>query len=456
MRMMKTRYRGMTAVLAMLYLVLFSTLAIGFYAATNTHSQIVSNDERVARALMACESGLDFLRYQLGRVTIPPGTPTDQVVNELYADLEAQLQDTPNLNGQDIALVGNTIQIPADGGTIRLDRSGHSKFRATITDWAGEIVVKIDGLNGTTQAGRAITMDFTRASHPTTAFDYAVASKGQILMRKGDVTSVTGVDPQIVRMMSALVETPSIRVTGGTIGGDLSIVEGATVEVTGGSVGGSSIPSVILSDHVTVVEAPEFPIINTSVYEQYATNTYVANLKTQQNIRIPAGTNPRFNGGDTVQGIMYVESPNIVIFRGNFTLQGFIVFENANNSGVNALDFRGNVTQSPLPADPMFDELRATSGVAMLGPTTRVEMSGSADSYVRGNIIIGRFLFDGSADMQIDQGTLMTYDETTSSCVFDGKTIKFTATGGGNIPTQGLTYNQYYDPKPATYQEVLP
>jgi hypothetical protein len=94
--------------------------------------------------------------------------------------------------------------------------------------------------------------------------------------------------------------------------------------------------------------------------------------------------------------------------------------------------------------------------VSILGPTTAVSMSGSTDSYLRGNIIVGSFAFDGSADIQIDQGTLMTYDETVNSAVFDGKTIKFTATGGNNIPTTGITYNQYYDPKPITYQEVSP
>jgi hypothetical protein len=405
---------------------------------------------------MASESGMDFMRYQLGRVTINPATPPEAVLPELYEDLRAQLEDTSNLGAQSIALVGNTIQIPASGGTIKLDGSGNSRFRATITDWAGEVVVKVDGMNGTTQASRAITMDFTRAAHPSNVFDYAVASKGQVVMRKGSVTTVDGVDPSIAKMMSAMAIDPSITVSGGLIGGELNITEKGGVSVTGGTVAGSSIPSIILSDHVYVVDEPEFPIINTDVYIPYATNPYVANAKVQQNIRIPRGTNPRFNGGDTVQGIMYIESPNTVTFRGDFDLQGFIVFENANDSSVNILDMRGSVTQAPLPSGTQFDPLRATSGVAILGPTVGMAMSGASGSYLRGNVIVGSFLYEGSADTQIDKGTLMTYDETPGAAIFDGKGVKFTATGSSNLPSAGVTYNTYYSPDATSYQEVSP
>lgn len=448
-----TRRRGITSVLAMLYLVLFSALAVGFYAATNTQTQIASNDERVARAFFACESGMDFMRYQLARVSVPPATPVDQVVDELYADLETQLNSTGNLTA--IEKVGNTISIPATGH-IQLDGGNDSRFRAIITDWAGEIVVKVEGQSGGLSTTRAITMDFSRATKPSTVFDYAVASKGQIYMKKGAVTSVAGVDPIIATMMSALAADPAIDVRGGTIGGDLSVTDMGTVDVSGGNVGGSNIPSVIMSDHVHEVEAPEFPTIDTDIYRQYATNSFVSGARTQQNIIIPANTNPQFNGGDTVQGIMYIESPNVVTFRGNFNLQGFIVFENDGDSSENVLDFRGNVSQAPLPSGSAFDPLRSTSGVAILGPTAAVTMSGSTDSFLRGSVIVGSFNFKGSADIQIDQGTLMTYNETNNACVFDGKTVKFTGTGSSNTPTVGLTYSSYYQPNPTSYTEVAP
>jgi hypothetical protein len=454
-----SRRRGMSSVLAMLFLIIFSTMAVGFYATTATQSQVAASDRRIARAYTAAESGMDFMRYQLGGVSIPPGTASDDVVAALFEDLQLQLDETGNLGKYSIVQSGNTIYIPDDGeGTIPLDADGDSRFRATITDWAGEIVVKVEGINGGGEnpITRAITMDFTRVQHATSVFDYAVASKGQVLMQKGTVSSVAGVDPAIATVMSALEADPSLKVTGGTIGGELNIVDDAHVAVTGGTVAGSSIPAVILANHTNVVDKPEFPTIDTTVYKKYAVNDYKSGAATQQNIRIPANTNPKFNGKDTVQGIMYIESPNTVEFRGNFNLQGFIVFENAGTSADNVLDFRGNVAQLPLPAGAQFDALRTTSGVAILAPTAAVTMSGSTDSTLRGNVILGSFSFAGSADIVIDQGTLMTYNETNNSVVFNGKTVKFTATGANNMPTSGVSYSAFYQPNAASYQEVSP
>ena len=122
----------------------------------------------------------------------------------------------------------------------------------------------------------------------------------------------------------------SIAMTGGTIGGDLTMMDTANISVTGGSVGGSSLISQILSAHVhTTDTAPEFPTFDPTVYKAYATNNWVNNAKVQQNIIIKKNTNPKFNANDTVQGLMYIESPNQVTFNGDFKLQGFIVMESS-------------------------------------------------------------------------------------------------------------------------------
>src|SRR5690242_3839794 len=75
--------RGMTSVLAMLYLVLFAALALGFYAQTNLGAQVAGNEERALAAQNATESGLQFMRYQLSRVKVLPTVPRDQVFENL-------------------------------------------------------------------------------------------------------------------------------------------------------------------------------------------------------------------------------------------------------------------------------------------------------------------------------------------------------------------------------------
>jgi hypothetical protein len=458
------RHRGISSVLAMLYLTLFSALAVGFYASVTTAVQVSYNDQHAIQAFVSADSGLDFMRYQLAHVMIPPNTASSDVVNELAKDLKNHLNGTTNMHGLSVAQNGNTINVPGPTNEfINLDSTGRSAFRATITDWAGEIVVKVTGRYASPQmlaAGtptlRTITMDFTRQSVPTTSFNYAVASKGSVVVSKGSVTAVDPTNNAMATIMSASPISGAINMSGGTIGGDLNVVAGGSASVTGGTVANESSATQIQANHVHTVSDPDFPVVDTTIYKQYATNLFVSGASVQQNIRIPAGTNPKFTGGDTVRGIMYVESPNTITFRGNFNLPGFLVFENKNDETVNVLDFRGNVTQAPLPADAQFDALRATTGVAILAPTASVKMSGSTDSLLKGNLILGTFAFNGSADIQIDQGTLMTLNAGANSANFGGKTVKFTATGANNLPKQGVSFSTYYVAKPSSYQEIMP
>src|SRR4051812_9953672 len=184
------RRRGVASILAMMYLTLFAALAIGFYATVTTAVQVSNNDQRVTRAMVAADSGMDFMRYELAHVTIPPNTQPSQVINELFKDLQKHVDKTSNVGTTTIAQSGNTVNIPGPAERyIALDAAGETGFRATITDWAGEIVVKVTGRYATAAAGtpavRAITMDFTRQNLPTSTFNYAVASKGGVVVSKG-------------------------------------------------------------------------------------------------------------------------------------------------------------------------------------------------------------------------------------------------------------------------------
>lgn len=451
--------RGLASTMAMLYLVLFSTLALGFYAATTTSNEVVANDRLIASAQSAAESGMDFMRYQLANVSIAPNTPSSDVVTKLYQNLASQLNGSANMAGQTISLTGSTIQIPSStSGTIKLDSNGDTRFRATITDWAGEIVVKVNGYAGTVGIVRAFSMDFTRQPRPTSLFNFAVASKGQVVMSKGTITTTAGIDPSVATVMSASDSTGAINMSGGTVTGDLNIVDGASVSVTGGTVGtpGSSIPSQILANHVHVVDTPDFPFVDPTVYKQYATNTYSSGAGTQANIIIPPNTNPKFNGNATVQGVMYIQSPNQVTFNGNFNLQGFIVMEGG-SSTTDSLNLSGNLTMSPVPNQPQFDALRAVSGVAILAPNAALNMTGSAGGTVKGNIIVNKLSTAGASSMTMTQGSIITLYSGANSAVFgSSKSFQFTATGAGNQPTMGLSYNTYYSPNQSSYQEVTP
>ena len=446
--------------MAMLFMVIFSTLALGFYASTTMSVQVARNDQRTAKALLAAESGVQFMRYHLANVTIPPNSPNP--LADLCSNLQTSLNGSMNLGSNHVSLVGNTIYIPVEtGGYISTNTTDASGFTACITDHGGNIVCTVTGRSGLSASAvsdKAVSLDFTRQAITTSVFNYAVASKGQVTVSKGTLGGVTGVSPNsIATLMSAKGSNPAFSISGGTIGGDINVTASGLASVTGGSVGGSSNVTDILANHTHVVADPTFPVFDTTVFAQYATNAYGgATGGTLTNVIIPPNTNPKFTGNTTIQGILYIQSPNTVTFRGNTTLQGFIVFENAGTTSNNVISMSGNFSEGTLPAGSQFDALRTTTGIAILAPTTTLTMSGSTDSQVRGNMILGTFENGGAANVEIDQGTLMTLNTTSSSAAYfhGAKTVKWTSTGQNNKPSQGVSYNTMYVPVGGSYREL--
>jgi hypothetical protein len=409
----------------------------------------------------------------MARVSIPAYAPAGTVTTELANDLRDRLESTGNLPGLTVGASGTVIHIPAEPGKyIKLDAAGNAGFRATITDWPeqGKVVMKVVGRYGTTTVARAIQMDFTRVPKDSSVFDFAVASKGQIQMKKGSVTSLDPDKADEASMMSAMSTHPSILVTGGAIGGKLTIIkddpstpalESASVVMTGGSVAGQTNAAAVVTDtnDRAVETPPAFPEFVTEPYRAFATSTSTgaAGNTTMKNVRIPAGTNPTFNGNATLQGVMFIESPNVVTVNGSLNLNGFIVFEGEGDSSVNQLSISGNITSGPLPSSSEFDPIRSASGVAILAPTTSVLITGSARGMLKGNVITSTFATDGNpGEIIIDHGTLITLEESPNSATFDGKTIKFNGTGANNLPSLGMGFAAKYDPEPESYEELLP
>src|SRR6185436_2700254 len=97
------------------YMTLFATLSLGFYASVTTSVQIARNDLRTSKALLAAESGVQFMRYHLANVNISPSS--SDVMGELCTDLKARLEGSSNLGGNHITLSNNTISIPAETGS---------------------------------------------------------------------------------------------------------------------------------------------------------------------------------------------------------------------------------------------------------------------------------------------------------------------------------------------------
>jgi hypothetical protein len=384
------------------------------------------NDRRTAKSLMAAESGIQFMRNRLAHVNIPAGTALpSNLLTELYNDLSV---DNVILGNIGSATVKRKRQCPDDSG----DHHGRHRLPAVspspMTDVGsvGEVVCTVRGYSGTARAPagsrrRASGLDFNRKAINTSIFNNAVASKGKFNMIKGAITAVPGVSSDsIIKVMSAQKTAGAITMSGGTIGsaagGELGVLVPSATDptkpaltattISGGIVHGTSNITTIKNNYVKLVAEPEFPTVDTTSVATYATNTYSgATSGTLQNVRIPAAPTRTSPANVTIQGVLYIESPNVVDFRGNVNMQGFIVFENKNSSAVNVITGSGNFTYGDLPLDAQFDPLRAITGISILAPTAAVTMGGSVDSQVRGNMILGSFASSGSADITISKGS---------------------------------------------------
>jgi hypothetical protein len=455
--------RGVTAMLAMMYLVLFATLALGFYSSTNTAVQVASNDQRIARALLAAESGMEFMSYQLSIVDVPPEATESELWPNLIACLRRQLDGTPNIASKSIYTDNETIRVPATPEEfIKLDEDG-GEFQATITNRGHKILVSVRGRYGETVAlGRGVQMEFGLAEKAHRIFDYGIATKGSVAT-SGQARITGAVDPAQGSILATSMTNPTpVDIQGPLVSGDISVVNpGANVAFgRGASIGGTNDPTAIVAEHIHKgVKEPEFPTINTDVFKSYVTNPatglprYYTGGAVLENVVIRANTNPTFAGGVTIRGVVYVETPNVVTFRGNSTIQGLLVGPSAptGNVATNAFNFAGNVQVQGVETLPeTFGGLKKMTGSFLLAPGFAASFTGNFGR-VDGSMVADKFTFSGSATGVI-RGTVINMKDNVMT-VGGSSEVIIAGNGTANFPA-GLTFSKKYESLPDTYEEL--
>ena len=457
------RRHGVSALLAMMYLVLFSTMAVGFYATTNTAAQVAHNDQKIARALLAAESGMDFMRYQMAQVVVPAATRQEQLFANLGTCLGNQINGTANVAGRSIHADNSIIRIPASPDEyIKLDNEG-SEFRVTIYNRGHKALVTIHGRHyDTASMSRGVQMEFGLAEKAHEIFDYGIATKGSVAT-SGSAKIQGAVDPTkgSILATSMTAATP-ISVQGPLVSGDLSAVNPAANITFGAatSVGGTDDDATIIADHIHKgVPEPEFPVIDTDIFKPYVTNpltglpNYWVAGSTLQNMVIRANTNPTFAGGATIKGVLYIEAPNVVTFRGNTNIQGVIVGPKTpiGNLSTNVVSFAGSVTASGVETLPdTFGDLRKLTGSFLLTPGFSTSFTGNFGT-IAGTMVADKFAFSGSAQGTV-KGTLINMKDNLLS-VGGSSEVIIAGNGTNNFPA-GVYFTQKYESLPDTYEEL--
>jgi hypothetical protein len=257
-----------------------------------------------------------------------------------------------------------------------------------------------------------------RSSPGKSVFDFGVATKGPLHMA-GDIEPEHGVlsiesDVYIVSEKSNL---PLEMIGNSHIAGDVFIVNPfGTVDIQGGvaSIGGETVPGAF--DHVfTGIDPVEFPVPNPSYFEHYVVSdiNYPSTETTFENIRIPPNTNPSFGVGVTMNGVVFIETPNLVTFTGHVNITGIIVGDGdvTDDSGTNRIDFLYTVDSNPVTALPEeFGELKDEMGTFLMAPGFSLSFGGDLAT-IDGAIAANGITFYGNAGGRI-QGSVLNYSDT--------------------------------------------
>ncbi len=446
------------SILALVFLSLFAALAVSFMVMNDTNLAQADNLNDVQTVLYEAESGLTFCNYLLSNVSLSQGLSSQEKLDALATALQSALNGTANLGSSSVTYDGSTIIIPG----ITIDDTGRS-FSANLTmNVDDQIRLIVTGQDGSINRSLSLNYDITEDSD---FFDnYGVATGGPVMLDSN--ANIRGANNfwEADVLSTASSQNEAFYLEGNSvIEGDLFATNPDAHATLIGNVmvGGEAEDSDAIQDHIHFgVEEGEFPEVDPTVFEPFATNVITSGTNTSDdqtftNIRIAANSNPDFSGNITIKGVIYIESPNEVQFTGNIDIQGVIVTEDAgdNNYDSNRIRLSGNTTVQgvdSLPDTPEFSALKALPGSCLLAPGFSVELDGNLGA-VNGTMAAEEFKWNGNAAGTI-HGQVISYGDTVFEMIGNAEIIidKSSYSGipsGFNIPVKlqanVSTYTEY-------------
>jgi len=435
--------RGIVTIVCLMIMAILCALVVA-YASMSTHSSLLSsNQAHIAKARLEAEGGLSFMLQHLQSTLLDPHTTQEALLDNLGQALSDRFEGTQILSGQPVQIVGESVVVPEIATT---DGSFRCWFYSLGPD---RLRLEVQGRYE--QVYRTIAIDLSLVRRRSPVFDYGLASMGTVAM-SGNARILGVNDPAEACVLSASPGPGNtIAIDGGvTVEGDLTVCgEDTQVSITGSpSIGGSTDPEVIDQHIHTGAEAPVFPAFDTAGLASLATNVVDGNsdLSTPDlvlsNVSIKAGTNPTFTSDVVLNGIVYVEAPNLVRFEGRTAFTGLLVTEQSQEPiGSCQIVFTGRVEAQgveALPDTPEFQAVKEETGTFILAPGFGVTFAGNV-SAVSGTIAADQLTFTGSAEGTI-KGSLIGLKDLPTTL-------------GGNVEVR--VDSAQSDPDPAGFVQPL-
>ncbi|MHC4596025.1 MAG: PilX N-terminal domain-containing pilus assembly protein [Planctomycetota bacterium] len=449
------KHRGAVLIISMIFIVIFSALGVSMATLSGSNAQLASNHQQVNRALSASESGLNVVRYYLSNVTISGSVPPSYRLQTVAAALQSNLADAGITNivaNYDPATATLTIS------EVTLSSQTSQSFGAVISQTDSNSL-QVDITGSGRRFSRTIRTNFDFSSSASGIFDFGVATKGPLsLTGNAKIQGLNSTDEANVYIESPSELLALSMIGNSQIAGDVSVVNSTAFATVAGnsSIGGETGQDAIDNDSV------ELPTPDTSTFASYATNIVDASTDTHgnltfENIRIVAGANPTFSGNITINGVIFIESPNTVAFTGNTTITGLIVADGDLDSPISSdqIQFGGNLTShsvSQLPGDPVFDGLRDQTGTFILAPGFGCSFTGNFNT-VNGAIAASGVSFTGNANGTITN-SVINYSQEPMSLTGNVR-LYFDRSDSVDNPS-GFSSNQVLEFLPSSYSELPP
>ncbi len=445
--------RGIALLMSLLFLAVFSSLGLAILTMSSRNMHVANNHSQAGRALESAFSGMEVMNYRMSKVLIDPTTADDE-----------------RFDAVGINLAANNSAVDSDNPMI-LNTSQNKSFYAQLESLDDDIFqVRVTGQAGGLQ--RTVAVNYEFGVREDTVFDYGIATKGPLQLSGNILLDGTSIAVEADVYIESQNSDNVLSIIGNSqIAGDVKVTNpDAIVILQGGQAGigtdedGNAVTGQeAIDNHVEVgVPCPDFPVPNTTYFEQYVTgdtidsDTDVSNGGTYENVRIAAGTNPHFSSDVIINGIMFIETPNVVSFSGNCDINGLIIGDGDMNdeSGTNQLIFLGNVGSSSvaeLSEESQFDGLREETGTFLMAPGFSAAFGGNFDT-LNGAIAANGITFFGSAGGTI-AGSVLNYSDTPM--VLSGNNdLFFNRSGATEVPA-GFEPEIVLHHDPASYDEPV-
>jgi Tfp pilus assembly protein PilX len=446
---------GAVLIIAMIFVLIFSALAVSMATISGTNAQLASNHHKVDCALGSAESGLDVERYWLDTVIFPSNTPVNKYFTTIMNSLESNMDANSITN----------IILKKPLGTISpvtLDSVTGQTFSGLmrVSD-SNSYILEVFSTGGNDPITRTIKVDFNIEPYEHPIFNFGLATKGPLNYTGNPTTNGAAEAWEADIYIESSGSANALSVAGNTnFHGDIMIGNpaanasfGADVLIDGDQ------GQTAIDNHVHIgVDPVDFPEPDTARFSPYATGITIDSSTDLSSIPNPlvnatiaAGTDPNFPKGVNIQGILLIESPNVVTFTSNVALQGIIVGEGdvTADPATDRIDFMGNFSSGPYPPGAEFDAIRQEEGSSIVAPGFAASFQGNF-STLEGVVALSGVTFSGNVNAMI-KGTIINYSDIPMT-VEGNATMNFDRADSTKVPAgfdtlRVLTYN------PSSYDE---